>query len=183
MQNNIYIIKVHNSNKSMIKLGYSSDIKNRLKKYYYHNPLVEVVGEYYRPDAELFERLLHSLFKSEVLHEWYDDSVLDEFIYMIRHYPIVSELKSMNKNPKQTISASSKYLEVADRLNNVITGTFVSSKDLKAILKRIYLEFGITDAPKATDINNYFEVKESVKTIKGKSVKGFLILKKVVKFI
>ena len=60
MKDNLYIIKVTNNDGiSLIKLGYSSNIKYRLDSYYLHNPFTEVIGTYYREDAYAFEKWFH----------------------------------------------------------------------------------------------------------------------------
>lgn len=62
------------------------------------------------------------------------------------------------------------------------TGDFIEASKLKEYFKAIYSELGIKKSAKGTDINTYFEVKESVKTIKGKSVKGYIIVRSKVIF-
>lgn len=62
------------------------------------------------------------------------------------------------------------------------TGDFIESSKLKETFKSIYSELGINKTAKGSDINNYFEVKESVKTISGKSVKGYVIIRSKIIF-
>lgn len=70
---NLYIIRIYGKDKTLIKFGYSSNIKQRLNNYYYHNPLMELLGTYYRANAQDLELIFHKNTKSEVMNEWYID--------------------------------------------------------------------------------------------------------------
>ena len=81
MKDNLYILKVTNSDgKSLIKLGYSSDIKIRLDSYYSHNPFTEIIGTYYREDACAFEKWFHKNNISIYRNEWYCESFLEKIL-------------------------------------------------------------------------------------------------------
>ena len=82
---NLYILKVTNGKESLIKLGYSSNIIERLKSYYQSNPLVELIGTYYRDDALEFELRLHKSIKSVVMREWYDENLLNKLVWHINN--------------------------------------------------------------------------------------------------
>ena len=48
MKDNLYIVKVYNGDgDSIIKLGYSNNMENRLRQYYYHNPLITMCCDKY----------------------------------------------------------------------------------------------------------------------------------------
>ena len=55
-------------------------------------------------------------------------------------------------------------------------GQFVSLKELKANLSTIYNSLGINKAAKATDIKEWYNVKESSRRVDGKKVKGYDIV-------
>ena len=42
----IYLIRIYGKDKTLVKLGYTSDIKARLAQYLYANPLYEVIQTY-----------------------------------------------------------------------------------------------------------------------------------------
>lgn len=78
-EHNIYIVSVTNGSSTIIKLGYSSNIIQRIISYYYHNPFVRLIGTYYVENAAEFEKRIHYNFKSYILDEWYDASMLNVF--------------------------------------------------------------------------------------------------------
>lgn len=78
--------------------------------------------------------------------------------------------------------AENKVYSMFKNKKALSTGDFIATASVKESLKSIYAELGITKTAKGTDINNYFETKESVKTIKGKSVKGYIIIRSRVIF-
>ena len=78
-KDNLYIIRIHNSEgQSMIKLGYSSNIKRRLNEYRVMNPFTQIVYTYYRPDAKKFESWFHMSHESSIMNEWYNEDMLSE---------------------------------------------------------------------------------------------------------
>lgn len=56
------------------------------------------------------------------------------------------------------------------------TGQWLPTQKIKEDLTNIYSELGITKTPKATDLNQYFNIKESVKKIEGINIKGYTII-------
>ena len=63
---------------------------------------------------------------------------------------------------------------------NFETGSFISSAELKIKFKQLYEKLKINKTAKATDILNYYEVrdnKEITKWLNGKSVKGYMIIR------
>jgi len=69
---NLYIVAQETKIGVVYKLGYSKNIINRLKQYFYHNPSIQVIKTFYREDGELFEKEFHLKNKSIYLNEWYD---------------------------------------------------------------------------------------------------------------
>lgn len=89
-KDNLYLIKMSNkSGDVMIKLGYSSNIDKRLKTYYYHNPLIEVIKTFYSEDAKIIEKEIHSKIQSCCLNEWYTEDKLDEIIKILNSYNVL----------------------------------------------------------------------------------------------
>ena len=58
-------------------------------------------------------------------------------------------------------------------------GLKISKKELKERLKNIYTSIGINKTAKATDIDTWFETKESQYRVNGKKVAGFELIKKL----
>lgn len=85
---NLYILRTYGKNDTAIKFGYSSNINKRILSYRLSNPLVEVVGTFYRPDAKLFEEWFHKKYKSQHGNEWYSENMLNIILNSIIEYPI-----------------------------------------------------------------------------------------------
>ena len=51
-------------------------------------------------------------------------------------------------------------------------------KEIKEKLKKIYSDLGSTRIPKATDLEEYFELKRCVFTVNGKREEGFKLIKR-----
>lgn len=79
MEDNIYLLKSCNcEGHTVYKLGFSADIKQRIKQYYLHNPFTELVSTYYIEEGIKFERYVHSKIKSAYFREWYKEDDLAE---------------------------------------------------------------------------------------------------------
>lgn len=57
------------------------------------------------------------------------------------------------------------------------TGDFISAKNAKELFGDIYNSLGINKTPKGSDLNSYYEIKKTVKSVNGKSTKGYIIIK------
>lgn len=73
----IYIVRTFGrKNKTALKVGYATNIKERMKTYYHHNPYFEMVT--YR-EGELYDEMLLHLYlqtyglKLGILNEWFLD--------------------------------------------------------------------------------------------------------------
>ena len=79
MENNLYIIRCYNlKGESLVKIGYSSKIKERLNTYFSHNPFTEIIELLYREDAIDFEKKFHQNNHSIYKNEWYPEKHLIE---------------------------------------------------------------------------------------------------------
>jgi rubrerythrin len=91
VNHNLYIVRVYGKEGSLIKVGYSSKIQERINSYYTSNPLMELVGTYYREDALEFENKLHKILDSAVMKEWYSEDKLDVVLsYIANGLPNIS---------------------------------------------------------------------------------------------
>jgi len=85
MQDNLYIIKSSNSKgESLIKFGYSSNIKQRIEQYLSHNPFTEILETFYREDAFEFEKTFHKNNISIYKNEWYPENYLIEIYRQLK---------------------------------------------------------------------------------------------------
>jgi hypothetical protein len=105
IQDNLYIIKTSNSEgKILIKLGYSSNIKERINQYLLHNPLTEVLYTFYRQDAIFFEKWFHRNNISIYKNEWYNYDYLEKILFNIKNTEIINSFsKNKNKHKKPII--------------------------------------------------------------------------------
>ena len=233
-KHNLYIIRVYNKDIILIKLGYSTKIKERLWSYYHHNPLFELVGTYYREDAQYFESKLHRTLKSSILNEWYDNSRLSYFLKLIEtgieeHIKQQDISKNKFTSPTYTDYARnikncetlSDKLEIVRNIHNTDwevlltygiendkvllnykeasafynkrndfksiqskvkktfkTEVFYSLSEIKTKLQIIYNEKGLNRTAKATDLYEFFDVRNENKSIKGNRVKGMSLKQK-----
>lgn len=81
----------------------------------------------------------------------------------------------------ELLKASNKSTDnkAAKKLNEHLSlGMWYSNADIKKYIKDAYTVAGITTAPKATEIDKYYDVKKCQKRIEGKQVEGYVILNK-----
>ena len=76
---------------------------------------------------------------------------------------------------------SSKVVKIS-KLLNIKSGEFISSAELKDKINSIYSSLDIKKSAKAGDITEWFEVKETVRKIEKRSVKGYSIIRSKVIF-
>jgi hypothetical protein len=176
---NIYIIRVRSADKSLIKLGYSSNILGRLKSYYYHNPLIELIGTF-KADA-VFEKQFHNDNKATVLNEWYDEAILDVISDEDVEYndlPIMEALESV-KQP--TIYSSPRNISYRNLVEMVQEGHSIDNhshnseyydviKNTLKMYNKVWLDFcyanemianyNKNDSQLATNIYNSFELNK-----------------------
>ena len=108
---NLYVVKVvNNKGESLVKLGYSSNMDKRLTQYRYHNPLIEVIGTYYKEDAYEFEQAFHRAVPATVMNEWYAEQQL----------PVIMEAILTGKIPSTEVEHKSPVLELYLKANNAL---------------------------------------------------------------
>lgn len=73
-------------------------------------------------------------------------------------------------------SVSDKIRMQLSTYSDISMGQFISHDRLKAIFYQIYKELNLPKAPKSVDIQEYYKTKSAKKTIKGKTLNGFIIL-------
>ena len=82
-------------------------------------------------------------------------------------------------NLKQGISDNMKNQDIKNNLISIFKiGSRYTLKDIKFILNDIYKDLGIIKTPKASELENYFDLKLILvqDSLSGKRSKGYLIL-------
>ena len=75
------------------------------------------------------------------------------------------------------VSLETKIFTLLKSNNKISDGIFISSSDLKNIFNKVYNSLNVKKTAKATDILDYYEVKETKHQINGKSTRGYVIIK------
>jgi glutaredoxin-related protein len=81
---------------------------------------------------------------------------------------IKRELVKLKSNSQE--SKIVKYLQITNKFQN---GKFITAKEAKETISKIYKELNVT---KTANIKDYYEVKESQKRIDGEVTKGYIII-------
>ena len=82
-------------------------------------------------------------------------------------------------NKKLGIITFNKETIVEEILRNFSIGDKISKSSIKNYLERLYFDFGYEKSPKASDLDEYFEIKDiKLKDDSGKWVNGFEIIKR-----
>jgi hypothetical protein len=94
---------------------------------------------------------------------------------------IITNIKAKLINKLDKSEENKIILALKNRLqfNN---GDFIKTSDLKVKFNEVYSDLGITKKAKGSDITSYYEVKETVKKINGKSEKGYIIIRSKIIF-
>lgn len=101
----------------------------------------------------------------------------------------LEELKFNVTNIKRAIinnSNSMGYdLKVAKMLSleDYSVGDFITGKEIKALLKKVYENLGFNKKVSIEDFRNYMQIEEKYKRVDGKITRGYVIVRKLTKFI
>lgn len=90
---------------------------------------------------------------------------------------VITNIKRKLVKADLTTSLKVKVLKRLKLEPSLKIGSFIPTNKLKEIFKELYLDFGIKKTAKATDILNYYEVNRKKKTIGGKTVDGFALVR------
>lgn len=91
-KHNLYVIKSYNKNgESLIKFGYSANIKSRINQYISHNPFTELLYTFYKENGESAELYFHKHNLSAFKNEWYSISKLETIINYIENDILIPE--------------------------------------------------------------------------------------------
>ena len=83
-----------------------------------------------------------------------------------------------NLNRKLNIKSFNKSQLILDIYSTFSEGSRYTNKDIKESLKQIYQGCGYEANPKATDLGEYFEIKDVLMTINNKKTHGLELIKK-----
>lgn len=77
-KHNLYILRSFGKNgETIIKFGFSKNIKERINRYYSMNPYIELLFTCYQKEGISYEKLTHSLLTPNYKTEWYNEENLD----------------------------------------------------------------------------------------------------------
>ena len=80
-EHNIYVIRAFGkNNKTIVKLGYSSQIDKRIQNYFSHNPMTEVIWTCFIEDGKILEKVIHKIEDSLYKKEWYKEQKLQTLL-------------------------------------------------------------------------------------------------------
>lgn len=104
----LYLIRTfgRSANKTALKVGYSSDLKNRIDSYKYHNPFSELIAT--REGSNLDEARVHTYLKSlgyklDFLNEWFVD--VDDVVQLFhKSFETMNEVIWKNRDNLFTIN-------------------------------------------------------------------------------
>jgi hypothetical protein len=118
----IYLIKVAYEKVTLLKVGYSKNIKKRLDQYTTENPLFELLD--YREGDRKLEELLHDLFKEykfEKGREWfyYNDYIVDNFHFNFKEYILIERIKKKIDKTKLFSRKLKLYCEFKERFSEI----------------------------------------------------------------
>jgi hypothetical protein len=99
LEHNMYILRCYGLNgQTLVKVGYSSKIRNRLCTYNRANPLIEFVTSFYANLGQKFELILHSSFPGyKTNKEWYEEKYLDLILNFIDKHNNTTDIKKLLK--------------------------------------------------------------------------------------
>ena len=80
---NLFIVKCTNGDKSLIKFGYTTNIKSRMRDYLNHNPFTEILYTCKRTAGKKIESDFHKEFSSSYNKEWYNIYMKDVILNRI----------------------------------------------------------------------------------------------------
>ena len=66
---------------------------------------------------------------------------------------------------------------------NGITRDVITGKEIKALLKKAYENLGFNKKVSIEDFRNYMQIEEKYKRVDGKITRGYVIVRKLTKFI
>jgi len=93
---------------------------------------------------------------------------------------VITNIKRQLVKVDLTTSLNMKILKRLKLESSIRIGSFIPTNKLKGILKELYLDFGVKKTAKATEILNYYEANRIKKTISGKTVDGFVLVREKV---
>ena len=90
------------------------------------------------------------------------------------HY-VVTNIKRLLIWNKEQLTNKAKVAKLLLTIPNLKVGEFVTGKDIKECLANIYSFIGMDRKPSIKDFEEFITIKDTVKKIDGKSVRGYII--------
>lgn len=89
----LYLIKLNGQNQTLLKIGYTKNLEQRIKTYKTHNPLIELVDT--QQGNMVDENILHTLLEDYLFEECSEWFINDDVVYYIwNHYKHLTEQDS-----------------------------------------------------------------------------------------
>ena len=179
---NLYLIRVRGvEGESLVKFGYASNMEQRLKAYYYHNPLMEVIGTYYDAAGQDFERYIHSQVEATVMNEWYSEDELPlllEYIESGSSILTTNALKARSLRAVRELGDEIRESRIAEEVKSYFSvGSKVPSAVCKKVLSEVYGRHKRRAKAKATDLGKYFDTRTSTTTTAGVTYRYIEVLR------
>src|SRR5690554_462494 len=129
---NIYVVSTTNGVDVLYKLGYSSNMEDRLKSYIQSNPFTKIEWVGWINDGETWEKDLHKRFKAFYGNEWYEEESFNKFRHLLEDptglYFIKEPLKISYK--KRVRKRSPNYTE------DEILARKIKNKDKRSLMMK-----------------------------------------------
>jgi hypothetical protein len=139
MKDNLYIIRVFGrEGNSVIKFGYSAVMNKRIESYRGHNPLLEIIGTYYREDAQDFEREFHKYHSSNKRYEWYEEEFLESIIYQIYNGIVYPDIDSEFRLKKCINCCTTKSVREFNNDKTTVDGFSYYCRNCRKLLRKKY---------------------------------------------
>ena len=158
MLENLYVVRAANTKgEVLVKMGYSANIEKRLTQYAYHNPLIEVIGTYYKPDAAEFEKNLHKALKSTAFEEWYSEDKLPIILEAIATGILPTESSACKRTTTDFYTDSLEYI-ITNASSHTYNGFMKLA--LRATKSRLYLP-AITDSTSLANLSDVMGINKN----------------------
>nr|WP_320020898.1 GIY-YIG nuclease family protein [uncultured Draconibacterium sp.] len=156
-KHNLFIIRSYGRDTSIIKIGYTDNLHNKLRTFLYNNPFLEVLFTCFKPDAKKIEKAFHKSHKSTFGSTWYDEILYSEMLVFIEDFQV------KNVEPIDVPEPVFEY------------GKFYSNDEVEDNLADMYRSAGITKKVNTRQLKQYYEAEKMILIKDGRSISGFKV--------
>lgn len=156
-EHNLYILRSWGpDNKIILKFGYSDKLEKRLYTYFNHNPYIELLYTFYKPNARDLELEIHSKVKSDFNNEWYNEDKLEIILSLIH-----DSNTSVVEHEKLSVNTN-----VPCWITELLNNQEYTFKELSKTFTPIFKERGLIFSAKS--LKDYFPEFDKSRKIKNK---------------